>query len=197
MTPPTSSSPLLARIALGDETALAELLAGEWSPLVRHLSGLLSSADLAADAAQEAFVRLWERRGSWNAGSARALLFRIGRNVAFDLRRRARVRRRVLPDLEPRRPATPAEDLERAELEERCSAALASLQERRREVFELVRLAGLSHREAAEVLGVSTQTIANNISLALRDLRHLLAGERPAHGEATDQGERTEGTWTT
>src|SRR5688572_13798416 len=98
MTPPSSSSPLLARIALGDETALAELLASEWAPLVRHLSGLLSSQDLAADAAQEAFVRLWERRDSWTAGSARALLYRIGRNVAFDLRRRARVRSRALPD---------------------------------------------------------------------------------------------------
>lgn len=49
--------------------------------------------------------------------------------------------------------------------------ALAALPRRRREVFELVRFHGLSHAEVAEVLEISTQTVANHVSRALSELR--------------------------
>jgi RNA polymerase sigma-70 factor (ECF subfamily) len=195
MTPSLSADPLLARLASGDEAALGEMLAASWTPLVQYLGRLLASQDAAADAAQEAFVRLWEHRERWTAGSARALIFRIGRNAALDLQRRAEARRRHLPDPQPS-PPTPADDLERARLVERCSAALASLPERRREVFELVRLSGLTHREAAEALGLSPQTVANTMSLALKDLRELLADAATERPRSTGGSDEEEAKWT-
>jgi RNA polymerase sigma-70 factor (ECF subfamily) len=190
-----SPDPLLARLARGDEAALSELLALTWAPLVRFLSRVTGSQDTAADAAQEAFVRLWEHRGRWSAVSAQALIFRIGRNAALDVQRRAEARRRHLPEAQPS-PPTPADDLERARLAERCAAALASLPEKRREVFELVRLSGLSHREAGEALGLSPQTVANTMTLALKELRQLLADTMPgSRGSGRGSG-REDATWT-
>jgi RNA polymerase sigma-70 factor (ECF subfamily) len=169
----------LSRIRSGDVEALNLLMREAWAPLVTHLATLVGSGAAAQDAAQEAFVRLWEHRERWESGSARAVLFRIGRNVALDERRRAEVRRRwaLSPSAEPpSRVPTPGEELEAAEFADRFWSALEDLPPRRREVFELVRFGGLSYAEAAHVMDLSEQTVANQMSRALKALRHLLAG---------------------
>lgn len=159
-------------------------MADAWAPLVRYLETLTPSPEMAQDAAQEALVRLWTHRERWTSGSARAVLFRIGRNVAMDQVRRAEVRRRFARTRGPAPaqagPPTPSDELERAQARGRVDAAIASLSPRRREVFVLVRLEGLSYREAAEALDVAPQTVANQMSLALRDLRELLADLAPS-----------------
>lgn len=167
----------LERIRAGDEKALAVLLQDAWAPLVRYLRRRSADPDAAQDAAQEAFVRLWERRERWEGGTARGLLFRIARNVAHDQQRKAEVRRRRAGEARAHgsRPRTPAEELQTGEVEERVREALAALPERRREVFALVRLDGLSYREVAEALEISEQTVANQVSRALRELRRCLA----------------------
>lgn len=188
----------LEQIRSGDSKALGLLIKETWTPLVRYLLTFFDSVEAAEDAAQEAFVRLWEHRDRWESGSARAVVFRIGRNIALDLRRRADVRRRWRqshlydPTLSP---TTPEEDLTGTELLLRFREALESLPPRRREVFELIRLRGLSHRDAAEVLEVSYQTVANHLRLAMKDLRHLLSdfgGEEPTESTANDDHGREE-----
>jgi RNA polymerase sigma factor (sigma-70 family) len=168
----------LEKIRSGDSGALGLLLKETWAPLVLYLLTFLNSVESAEDAAQEAFVRLWEHRDRWESGSARALVFRIGRNIALDLQRRADVRRRWRRnhsnDPTLLSPPTPEEELSGAEFMLRFREALESLPPRRREVFELIRLRGLSHRDVAEVLNVSYRTVANHLRLAMRDLRHLL-----------------------
>src|SRR5690349_17139975 len=77
-----SPDPVLARLARGEESALGELLERHWRALVGYASRLLESADQAQDVAQEAFVRLWERRTQWTGDDAvRPILFRIARNL--------------------------------------------------------------------------------------------------------------------
>lgn len=184
----------LERIKAGDAAALEELLQDAWDPLVRHLASVAGSPHAGEDLAQEAFVRLWERRESWSAGSARALVFRIGRNLALDHRRRGDVRARHGVAVEPDVAPPPDEDLDRARVRMRVSDAVDGLAPRRREAFELVRFAGLTHEEAAEALGLSPQTVANHVGLALRDLRAKLAdlvAEEPSSGEA--EGRRRDG----
>ena len=168
---------MLERIRAGDEGALEELMRDVWTPLVQHLTLIAGSREAAEDAAQEAVVRLWERRGHWEGGSARALVYRIGRNAALDAVRRAEVRkpRRGERMAQPRRCPTPEQELARTEVEARVDAAFGALSPRRREVFQLVRFGGLTYQEVAEALDLSVQTVANHMSAALRDLRADLA----------------------
>lgn len=173
---------LLGRLRAGEPDALAELLDREWGGLVRFLRRRSASDDAAEDAAQEAFVRLWERRERWQAGSARALLYRIGANAVADANRRAGTRARRGREAASRAtgtPPTPADDLERSEAGARFHAALEGLAPQRREVFRLVREEALTYREVAEVLELSPQTVANHMSLALRELRTALADLLP------------------
>lgn len=179
----------LERIRSGDSEAFGLLLRETWDPLVRYLLTFLDSVEAAEDAAQEAFVRLWEHRDRWESGSARAVVFRIARNIALDLRRRAEVRRRWRRDHRygPTllSPPTPEEEFTGTEVLLRFREALESLPPRRREVFELVRLRGLSHQDAAEVLEVSDRTVANHLRLAMKDLKDMLS-DFPAASPADD-----------
>lgn len=174
----------LERFGHGDRKTLELLMEECWSPLVLYLATILGSRDSAQDIAQEAFVRIWERRGGWPPGPARGLLFRIGRNLALDALDRDEVRsrwagRQRLESLPS--PPTPEQELERSESVDRIREALDTLPLRRREVVDLVRLRGLSHAEVGEVLGISVQTVANHLSLAFRDLRSLLARHQADH----------------
>ena len=170
--------PLLAAVKDGSANAFGQLMDLCWPELVRHAARQLRDVDLARDVVQEAFIQIWERRRTWTArGSARAYLYRIVRNRVIDEKRRQGVRRRWLErqKREPvAHPATPAEVFEANVLADAFEAAVASLPERRREVFELVFQRGLSHAETAEVMQISVPTVANQMSAALRAVRRAI-----------------------
>jgi len=171
---------LLERTRAGDPAAFEAILGRYWGPVARYATALLIDGDEAEDAAQECFIRLWERRESWvSEGSLRGLLFQIVRNLAFDARRQDRARARAaLAARETPPPRTPEQHTESGELRTLIETAIRALPERRREVFVLVRCDGLPHREVARLLGISPQTVANHLSLALSDLRDALASAR-------------------
>jgi RNA polymerase sigma-70 factor (family 1) len=169
---------LRSRLAAGEERALEEAMALFWDPLLHYASSLLPDRSAAEDTVQTAFLRLWENRAGWNgSGSLPAFLYRTVRNLAIDERRRERVRRlwATRPGaVETRTVATPLDEAGASELAEHIGAALAALPARRREVIELARFQGLSYREIAEVMGISPQTVANQMSAALDQLRRDL-----------------------
>jgi RNA polymerase sigma-70 factor (ECF subfamily) len=62
----------------------------------------------------------------------------------------------------------------------RMLQAIGDLPEDEREAFDLVRVQGMSHVEAAEVLGVSTATVKRRLNRGLRLLTEQLADLRPS-----------------
>jgi RNA polymerase sigma-70 factor (ECF subfamily) len=69
---------------------------------------------------------------------------------------------------------TPDRDVELSELNQAVAKAVRELPPRCREVFKLARESGFSYAEIAEIMGLSRQTVANHLSLALSDLRVML-----------------------
>lgn len=178
---PAPDSELLERVRGGDAAALQGLLQNHWAPLVRYVRRMLPDPDDAQDIVQEAFVRLWTRRTRWKVeGSVRSLLFTITRNAALDeLRRRTRRGRAARAFRGSTPPPLPSEVAAASALEQAAAAAVAALPPKRQEVFRLAREAGLSYSEIAEVMDVSPQTVANQMSLALADLRQALQPHLP------------------
>jgi RNA polymerase sigma-70 factor (ECF subfamily) len=69
----------------------------------------------------------------------------------------------------------------------RMLAAIEGLPEIEREVFDLVRIQGLTHAEAAELLGVSEKTVQRRLNRARLLLAKQLADLRPAtSGESAE-----------
>lgn len=201
-TVPTHAHPgdrdLVPALRAGDLAALETLVSRYRPSLVAYATRLLDGSEMADDIVQEVFLRLWTHRVEWSSTSClRPLLFRITRNLALNEKRRVRVRlrgaARILRE-ETRGSPSPAEETEEGELRSRIDAAIASLPRRRREVFVLARFQNLTFAQIAAVLGISPQTVANQMSAALahlrRELRPFLVEEpeAPANGRASGGG---------
>jgi RNA polymerase sigma-70 factor (ECF subfamily) len=168
----------MRRLAANDATALDEILREHWLAIVAYAAAIVLSREVGEDIAQETVLRLWRQRESWEpVAPLRTFLLRIARNLALNEKDRGAVRGRGAERVELgwTRPPTPLEELEQKELRVAVEAAVARLPARRREVFILARVHGLSYQEIAAVMGISLQTVANQMSAALTDLRHALA----------------------
>jgi RNA polymerase sigma-70 factor (ECF subfamily) len=71
----------------------------------------------------------------------------------------------------------------------RMLEAIDALPEDEREVFDLVRIQGLTHAEAASILGVSAKTVQRRLNQSLLLLEEQLYDLRPA--EADEPPRRT------
>jgi len=168
---------LIEGIRSGDPKTLARLQAAYWGRLVQYADRILEGGSDPQDVVQEAFIRLWTHRERWSPeGSVRSLLYTVTRNAALDERRRgARRAKASLAADPPAGRAGPADRAIAEELLQAAAEAVSRLPPKRQEVFRLAREEGLTYAEIASVLEVSPQTVANQMSLALGDLRRALA----------------------
>lgn len=139
--------------------------------LYRYLVRLSGEPDVAADAAQEAFVRLLERRPKGRV--ERAWLFRVGTNCVLEGMRTRNRRTRLLDGrgegtmADP--PRDPAAAVEADERRRAVMAALARLRDKER-IAVLMREEGFSHREIAEALGTTTGSVGTLLARTLERL---------------------------
>ena len=159
--------------------------------LVRFLSARLGQAAIAEDIYQDMFVRLNTAQLPDEIGSPRAFLYRTAFNLANDHRRA--LSRRVARDgawLDVATQSSGGEaisdhpDVDQAIDARRemqlMLAALDDLSPKCREVFTLHRLRGLSHRQVAENLGITTKTVEKHMTAALKQLAlRLRPGDKP------------------
>ncbi|MAO55400.1 MAG: RNA polymerase subunit sigma-24 [Rhodospirillaceae bacterium] len=131
--------------------------------LVNYAHRLLNDRARAEDVVQEAFIRFNSTGAASALDEPLAYLYRIVRNLAFDATRRisAESRRDKVHQQDQAQTAsrpTPEDTaLYRDELR-RVEAALAELPADQRRAFEMHRLGGLTFKDIAERLGVSTAT---------------------------------------
>jgi RNA polymerase sigma-70 factor (ECF subfamily) len=176
-----------ARIRDGDAEAFRRFFDATHADLLRAVRRRGLDPAAAEDVAQRAYVWIWEHRDRIDpAKSLRGLLFRIGLTRGLNhLRDTARLLALPEFDLPGDVEGDPAAlaDLRRA-----LAAAVAALPERRRETFTLCFYDGLTHREAAEVMGVSHRTVEHQMGHALGAVRKRLAPFlEPARKKSTEE----------
>jgi RNA polymerase sigma factor (sigma-70 family) len=139
-------------------------------PLCRYLARFTGDADVAADIAQEAFIRFLEHTP--DEDTAAPWLFRVATNLARDhartgSRRRLLVMRgrAMLAHSDP--PAEPDRAASRSDARRLVTEALAGLSEKERMAL-LMREEGYAHREIADALGTTTGSVGTLMARALR-----------------------------
>jgi RNA polymerase sigma factor (sigma-70 family) len=174
-----SDEALVALVARGDETALAEL----YDRVGRVAYGLayrvLRDDRLAEDAVQEAFLAVWRTAARFTAERAKAStwILTLVHRRAVDLVRREERRRTEPLDDETRDAATTGSAEAAAWLgfeRDRVQAALKLLPDTQREAIELAYYGGFSQSELAERLGQPLGTIKSRMFAGLARLRELL-----------------------
>ncbi len=182
----------MERIHAGDPSALDAVLEKYWSRLVSYADRLLLDRDAAEDIVQEAMLRLWKQRSHWTPSQQlQAYLYRIIRNLSLNERMKREVRRDWAHKKrrEPRAGAPSPLDLaERAELREVLDRAIEALPARRREIFILSRYHRHTYQQIAEILEIAPQTVANQMSAALDELRVRLRPQLDSFARGTLPG---------
>jgi RNA polymerase sigma-70 factor (ECF subfamily) len=183
---PVETSELVDALRNGSPLALRAVVESHRASLLHFARQNLSGTADPEDIVQEAFLRLWAHRNELRpGGSIKALLYATVRSLSLDEYRRWKRRTRWDSGIfEYGTTHSPLDDLLGAELNRLAQDAIHKLPPRRRAIFQMVRNKGLSYREAADTLGISTQTVANSMSSALSDLRASLA---PLLQETTDR----------
>lgn len=137
-----------------------------YPPLVRYLRRLTGDADVAEDAAQEAFVRLAEQ--SLPEGEVRPWLFTVATNQVRDRARKEDRHRRLQPHVPTANgPDLPDVALARRERIEQVRHALAGLTERDRTML-LMREEGFKYAEIATAVDVAAGSVGTLLARATR-----------------------------
>lgn len=170
---------LLAAVAAGNRAALRSLYASQSTRLFGIAMAILRDRSNAADALQDAFLRVWQRARQFDAerGPPAAWLAGIVRNAALDI---ARARGREVLSDDPGLGDTMVEPdvldrLGAAEDAARLRACLDQLEARNRETILLAFVHGLSHPQVAERLSVPLGTVKSWIRRGLLSLRTCLS----------------------
>ncbi len=140
-------------------------------PLLRYLTGLLSTPDDAEDLVQETYARLLQAQSLDSEESRiRGYIFKIATNLAYDRFREQRTRGIQVTyeeselldgDLEPDRIVDFDQGLET------IKQTLMEIRPRSRQVFLLRASEQLTYQEIAARLGISTRTVE-------REMRHAI-----------------------
>jgi RNA polymerase sigma-70 factor, ECF subfamily len=169
---------LLRRMRGGDETAL-EILYKRYGGLVFTLAlRIVGDPELAREVLQDAFLRCWDGRETYDAGRGRVPWWLIGiaRNRAIDLLRsrphQARLREReTLPETARASDASLWDVTDAVALRGAIANALERLSTVQRRAIEMAYYRGLTQAEIARELGEPLGTVKSRTREGMERLR--------------------------
>ena len=168
----------------GDPDAFAELVRLYEKKVFALTTRLCGNPDDAAEAAQEAFLSVWQGLPSFRGDAAFSTwLYRLTHNACTDLlRREGRHRAAAGPSFNdeeatvsvPDPTPSPQERVEEKELRRQLEEGLATLSPEYRAVLVLRELHQQSYDEIARILSLDLGTVKSRISRGRRQLRNFL-----------------------
>lgn len=176
--PPNDERSLVLRLIDGNEDAFCELYAAYKNRLIYFAMRFLKSREYAEDVFQDAFTIIWQGRRFINPdASSSSYLYTIVRNRILnqlrDLVNQDKLKEQILQQAVDYSNDTQNEILAN-DLKQLISCAMQQLTPRQRKIFEMSREQQMSHKEIADVLGISVNTVQESISTSLRTLRFYL-----------------------
>jgi RNA polymerase sigma-70 factor, ECF subfamily len=155
-----------------------ELLFNEYYvKLCIHVNTILKNKNVAEDIVQEVMMEIWKMKDQIAVSSSmEAYLKRACRNKSLNYIRSQKMN---FEDIDAADELSSdyinVEDSIAVEnLQDKINACIHTLPEKCRLVFTLSRVEGLSYQEIADQLEISTKTVENQISKALKILRNVI-----------------------
>lgn len=165
---------LLARCRAGDSPAWKQLYDSHF-PFVERICRRLGTPDAELDdVVQETFVIAFKKLSAFSEGKLSTWLYRIAANVVSSRHRRRRIRT-ALFGLFTESPPEPAVDraYDAREAQAQVAAVLERMAPKKREVFALYELDGMSGEEIAERVGCKVDTVWSRLHYARADFERI------------------------
>ena len=177
---------LLARIAAGDQPALAEFYDVSSAKVFGLAMKILADRTAAEEVTMDVYVQVWRRASSYDAerGTPGSWLMTLAKTRAIDRFRSSYLERGRQVPLDqaaevPGDRATPEQYSAGLERQRLVQEALASLSAEQRQAIALAYYWGLSQSEIADRLKLPMGTVKTRMRLGMIRLREVLA----PHGE--------------
>lgn len=178
---------LYNRIKEQDKKAL-ELLYDKYERILySFVYRLTNSSDIAEEAVQEVFIKLWRGKGVYSdeKGKFSSWLFTITRNTAIDIVRKRKTdpifSEEIFDFIEDDHPQID-EHLQWKEEQQRVRHAVSKLSEDQKKIIQSVYFKGLTQQKVAEEQQIPLGTVKGRVRLALRKLKTYLGTD--AEGRA-------------
>lgn len=157
-----------------------EIFSAYSSPLFYYVLKLTENEDTAKDIVQECFIRVWENIEKIDTASpVLPLLITYIKNLLRDEYRKNKNYKHLLAQVGEEmknissRP-TAEDSLVLKDREKQLDISLKQLSEKRKHIFSMVRLEGLSHKEVAASMNVSVADVKKQMRLSLQHLRKVM-----------------------
>lgn len=159
----------------GDARAFTEIYHRYKGVLHQHALNMLKDRDEAKDILQELFTNLWHNRESIHIQiNLSGYLYSGIRNRVLNLIAHKQVESKYIASLEDfihKGEFITDHRVRERQLAELIEKEIAALPPKMREIFRLSRISNMSHKEIAEGLSLSEQTVRTQVRNALRLLR--------------------------
>ena len=169
-----SEAGLLEAARAGDQRAMEALYTAHSGRVYTVVRRLVGDDHLAEDVSQDAWVRAFEKLGSFRGDAAFGTwMHRLAVNTALNRLRRSGRRPEVESAAEP--PLAPPDADERILSQRVLGQALDRLPDGYRQVLVMHDVEGMTHEEIADSLGVAVGTSKSQLHKARARMRDLLA----------------------
>ena len=169
---------VLHNMANDDKKALEELFNHYYPRLYQFSKSFLKIEDGIDDILQEVFIKIWNNRAQIRSlETFNPFIFTMTRNLLLNELRRGLNKQKVRDEIY--KISVPEEyqsfeKIEYKELKDTVDQIVNNLPGKQREVFLLSRRDGLSHKEIAEQLNISTKTVEYHISQSISMIKNKL-----------------------
>ena len=171
---------LLSLVADGDKEAFTMLYRRYWESLFASAARALRSKTDAADLVQDIFLSIWNRRndlrvtGSLAAYLQTSVRYKVIKYIEKNITRRDYLV--LITDvLVNYQPPDAESQLQIKELQHVIQSAVEQMPNKMREVYQLSRKHHLSHKEIAERLDISDETVKKHIQHALQIIKTAIS----------------------
>ena len=168
---------LISLVEGGDAEAFAVLYDRHGRPAYSLAYRMMGEKQAAEELAQNAFIKVWRRAGSYRAerASVRTWILSIVHNRGIDQLRSHASRRRLQEKIEASaassQPSEAFAETWRNTQSEQVREALNTLPKEQLKILELAYFSGYTHVEIAELLGVPLGTVKGRMRAGLKKMR--------------------------
>jgi len=183
---------LMRAVCNGDQSAYQAIVKQHLNSISHYAFRILGNQKDTEDITQETFLKLWINAEKWQPGKAKlsTWLHRITHNLCIDyLRKHGNTQTQDHVEEEQENQSDWQDRHEASEdgnqQEQLLRNAISNLPENQRNALVLCHYSGFSHKEAADIMGVSVKALESAIARAKRTLRKQLSGVHDAQSEET------------
>lgn len=166
---------LVSELKNGNEKAFRQLFDLHYQDIYGYSISILKSKEAAEENVQDVFMKVWQNRETLNIDqSFKAFIFTIARNQAFNFLNKA-ANEAILKEAIFYESQKSHDYGDYSIREEDCKKlrkeAMKQLPPKRKQIFKMSRKKGMSYEEISQELGISINTVRNQMSKALESMR--------------------------